>query len=238
MIRALAASAACALLLAGCDVLPEATKHPAKKPHAKATPTPAPHLDPQGRLAAARAAVPAASGNQAFDGDDRLIDTSFGPVLLRHGHVPDAGHAEAGTVAAYYLRELGGAFALVKAYPEAAASGSFGDFSRWSVSNDFSSLPVIVIEGGGTWQGCTVEQTDLIELRPNGPAVVASIPTVFENGGAVEDGAERFDGTIADVARDRSFSVQYKGTASFAERYVRRGDRFQLDGGESRVPGC
>lgn len=235
--KPLAASAAALLLLAGCDALPDAAKPAEKKPHAKHAATPVP-LSPQARLAAARAVVPVAEGKTVFDGDDRLVDTGFGPVLLRHGHVPDAGHAEAGVVAAYYLRERGGAFTLANAYPDAAASGSFGDFSRWSVSDAYASLPVVVVEGGGTWQGCTVVQTDLIELRPNGPAVVASIPTVFENGGAVEDGAEKFEGKIAEVQRDRGFSVRYQGTASFAERYVRRGDRFQLEGGESRVPGC
>ncbi|AQR74941.1 hypothetical protein [Sphingomonas sp. LM7] len=233
------AIAAALVLLAGCDVTPEKPAKPA--PTAAATPAKAmaPPLSPAARLAQAVRAVPAAKDSRyAFDGDDKLIDTPFGPVLLRHGHVEDAGHAEAGVIAAYYLRADGDGFALARAYPEAVTSGSFGDLGKWSVSADFSALPVLVVEGGGTWQGCTVALTDLVELRPTGPAGLASITTTFDDSGMVENGAQSLTGSLTDIVRDRSFTVRYQGTRSFAERYVRRGDRFQIEGGESQVPGC
>jgi len=101
------------VLLAGCDVTPEKPAKPA--PTAAATPAKpdAAPLPPAERLAAAVRAVPPAKGSRfVFDGDDKLIDAPFGPVLLRHGHVADAGHAEAGVVAVYYLRADGDGFAL------------------------------------------------------------------------------------------------------------------------------
>lgn len=240
MIRALGSAAALALLLAACDMVPE--KSPAPAPSRRATPaaaaSPAPR-SPAERLAAALHAVPAEKDSRyAFAGDDRLLDAPFGPVLLRHGHVPDGAHAEGGVVAVYYLREADDGFALAKAFPEAVNSGSSGDLGKWSVSTAFSALPVLVVEGGGTWQGCTVGVTDLVELSPTGPASLASITTTFDDSGMEPDAPQSLTGTLADIVRDRSFAVRYEGTRSFAERYVRQGDRFQLEGGESQVPGC
>lgn len=229
--------AALAALLAGCDATPVKAPAPAHKPKAKAVATPAPR-SPAQRLADALHVVPAGDSRYAFGGDDKLLDTGFGAVLLRHGKVPDAGHAEGGVIAAYYLREQDGGFALARAYPEAALSGSFGDLAKWSVSDKFAALPVLVVEGGGTWQGCTVGQTDLIELRPNGPASLASIVTTFDDSGVVQDTPQSLTGGFADIVRDRSFVVRYEGTRSFAERYVRRGDRFVIEGSESQIPGC
>lgn len=240
MTRPAVSFAALAALLAGCDMVPE--KPPAPTPShratAKAPATPA-ALPPAERLAAALRAVPVDKASRyAFGGDDRLIDTPFGPVLLRHGHVPDGSHAEGGAIAAYYLRAQEGGFALVKAWPEAATSGSFGDLGKWSLSDTFASVPVLVVEGGGTWQGCTIGLTDLVALQPSGPAAIASITTTFDNSGMEPESAQSLTGSFADIVRDRGFTVRYQGTRSFAERYVRRGARFQPEGGESQVPGC
>ncbi|MCD2324539.1 hypothetical protein LQ953_10990 [Sphingomonas sp. IC-56] len=242
----LAAAVALLAALSACNALPDDYQPKPKKaqPTARATPiaepSPVPTMpaDNSARLAAARAVVPATLDSYVFDGDDKLIDAPFGPVLLRHGHNPDAGHSEPGVIAAYYLRAEGERFVLVNSYPDAAVSGSFGNLTRWSVSGAFTDLPVVVVEGGGTWQGCTVGLTDLIELRPIGPAVIASITTTFDPSGMTEDGGEAYTGTITDVRRDRGFTVRYKGTDSFAERYVRRGNRFVIEGGESRITGC
>ena len=229
--------AALAALLAGCDATPVKAPAPAHKARPKAVATPAPRA-PAERLADALRVVPADDSRYAFGTDDKLLDTGFGPVLLRHGKVPDGAHAEGGVIAAYYLREQDGRFALAKAYPEAAMSGSFGDLAKWSVSDKFAALPVLVVEGGGTWQGCTVGQTDLVELRPNGPASLASIVTTFDDSGMAQDTPQSLTGSFADIVPDRSFTVRYAGTVSFAERYVRGGDRFVIEGGESRIPGC
>ena len=236
--RTLAGLAALATLLAGCDAVPtKPTPAPGHKAKARTKASPAPR-SPAERLADALRVVPAGDSRYAFGKDDKLVDTGFGPVLLRHGKVPDGAHAEGGVVAAYYLREQDGRFTLARAYPEAAMSGSFGDLGKWSVSDKFAALPVLVVEGGGTWQGCTVAQTDLIELRPNGPAPLASIITTFDDSGMTEESPQSLTGSFADIVRDRSFTIRYGGTRSFAERYVRRGDRFVFEGGESQIPGC
>ena len=239
--RRAAGLVALALGLAGCGV--QVPKQPeartAHKARTKATATPvALPSDPRARLAAAVRAVPAATDVYRFDGDDKLIEAPFGPVLLRHGHVPDAGHGQNGVVAAYYLRPQGSGFALAKAFPEAVETGSFGDLGEWSVSNAYAAVPTLVVEGGGTWQGCTVSFTDLVALRPGGPVTLASVPTFYDDSGMVETGAQQLEGTITDIVPETSFTVRYKGTGSFAERYVRQGGRFVPEGGESKVPGC
>ncbi|NIJ21413.1 hypothetical protein FHS95_003116 [Sphingomonas naasensis] len=239
MIRA-AVSIAALAALAGCDMVPE--KPPTPAPSHRATPVAAASSVPPApaeRLAAALRVVPVDKASRyAFGGDDRLIDTPSGPVLLRHGHVPDGSHADGGVIAAYYLRPQNDGFALVKAFPEAATSGSFGDLGKWSVSADFAAVPVLMVEGGGTWQGCTVGLTDLVALQPGGPASLASVTTSFDTSGMSPDSPETLTGSFADIVRDRGFTVRYEGTRAFAERYVRRGARFQPEGGESQVPGC
>lgn len=238
MIRGAFPVAALAVSLAGCDAVPD---KPSPAPTRAATPA-APAATPRSpaaRLAEAVRVAPLAKDSRyVFDGDDKLVDTPFGPVLLRHGHVPDGGHAEAGVVAVYYLREQGDGFALARAFPEAATSGSFGELGKWSVSTAFAALPVLVVEGGGTWQGCTVAVTDLVELRPVGPASLARVTTIFDDSGMAPEAPQSLTGSFADIVRDRSFTVRYEGTRSFAERYVRRGDRFQPERGESQIPGC
>ncbi|ATY33400.1 hypothetical protein [Sphingomonas psychrotolerans] len=236
--RVPACLAALAALLAGCNAVPDKPNPaPTHKARPRAVASPAPR-SPAERLADALRVVPPGDGRYTFGKDDKLLDTPFGPVLLRHGHAPDAGHPEGGVIAAYYLREQQGRFELARAYPEAAMSGSFGDLAKWSVSDKFATLPVLVVEGGGTWQGCTVSDTDLIELRPTGPASLASITTIFDDSGMEQDNPQSLTGSLTDIVRDRSFTVRYQGTRSFAERYVRRGDRFVLEGGESQIPGC
>ena len=170
--------------------------------------------------------------------EDRLVVTAFGPVLLRRGRAPDGARADGGLVAAYYLRRDATGFSLVRAYPEMVSTGSFGDFAQWDVSTAFGTNPVVRVEGGGTWQGCTMSVASLVELTPKGPQLLADVPLYYDNGGAVERGAQRFTGTIGPIEPGQGFTVRYRGTRTFAERYVRDGSTYRLQGGSSRVPGC
>ncbi|OSZ69984.1 hypothetical protein CAP40_03895 [Sphingomonas sp. IBVSS2] len=227
-----------ALVLAGCG------GNEVRKPAAAPTPTPGarpePAADPAARLAAAvKAAWPdgVKQGPITFD-DNKLVDTGFGPVLVSHGHVRDAAHADGGTIAVHYLDADGAGFRVRQSFPKAAESGSFGDLAEWSVSDKFLDRPVIYLEGGGTWQGYTCSVTTLVELRPEGPAEIASFPSLYDDGGAVEDKPQSIRGRIADIRKGQGFTVKFEGTRSFAERYSWRGDRYQREGGESRIPTC
>lgn len=223
------------LLLSGCGGGDQPAPQPKPTPSPSATPTP----DAAAQLKAAIAAAPA--GEPSLDyGDDRLVRTSFGPVLLRHARVKDFGHADTGTVAAYYLAPKDAGFTLAKAYPEMIQSGSMGDFSEWYVSEKLAKYPVVGVEGGGTWQGCSVSFLTLVELTPQGPVTLADVPLSFDDSGMTESGeGQHFEGKLTDIVPDRGFTMRYSGTQPLAERYVRRGKQFVLEkGGQSQVPGC
>lgn len=221
---------------------------PAPSPSASAAPTPTPTAtpDPAARLAAAtRAAFPAGPAGQTDSGSridyqpGTLVDAPFGPVLVSEGRVADAAHVDSGYVGAFYLRADGTGFALAKAYPEAVKSGSFGQMSEIAVSAKFSDLPVVYAQGGGTWQGYTCSWTTLTELRPEGPAELVSFMDSYSNEGAVEDGGESTSGKIADIVPGRSFNVRFTGSRTFTASYVRRGNRYVLEGGEANaLQGC
>lgn len=252
MRRGIAAALAGVALVAGATLWfatrsPEPGPAPSPTPSVSPTalPSPAASPSPDAAMRLARAVAAAFPSGTRFPrdynalefGDHRLIDAPFGPVLISHGQIEDAGHSDAGTIRVDYLTERDGRFTVVRSFPKVLELGSMGDLSDWSVSDRFTNLPVIVAEGGGTWQGYSCSMTALAELRPDGPVEVASIHSGYDNGGAVEGAVTSAEGKIVDVVRNKGFTVRYTGSMAFDERYVWRDGRFVLDG-KSRVPEC
>jgi hypothetical protein len=194
----------------------------------------------QSALAAARrAAFP--RGTNIAEGEEtrhfdthRLVATPFGPVLVSEGYIEMGAHGTPGVIAVHYLRPEGAGFAVRRAFPTAVEAGSQGDMADWSISRAFTDLPTIYTEGGGTWQGYTCVVATLTELRPDGPAQIASIPTYYDNAG-VGGRVRRFEGRIANIRRGASFDVVFTGTARFTEHYIYRGGRFVRATRESRA---
>lgn len=171
----------------------------------------------------------------------KLLWAPFGPVLVSEGKVADAGHVSAGRIAVDYLKPAGDRFELVRAWPAAVATGSSGQVARWSVSTRFGDLPVIVSEGGGTWQGYTCSSAKLTELRPEGPVEIASVPLSYDDSGArSEEGAgTAITGRIINVVRSVSFDVVYTGARSFSEHWARGGNGgYAVAGGGSQMKTC
>jgi Short C-terminal domain len=171
----------------------------------------------------------------------RLIQAPFGPILVSEGEIRDAPHVSGGRIAIAYLRAEGDHFALVRSFPEAIVAGSFGHVGKWSVSPRFSDWPVIAAEGGGTFQGYSCSVLTLTELRPAGPAEIASIPLSYDDSGAKEDASEatKIDGKLVNIVKDQSFDVAYSGSQAFTDHYVSAGGAYTLDGGaKSRMPTC
>jgi Short C-terminal domain len=171
----------------------------------------------------------------------KLVWAPFGPVLVSEGKVADAGHVSAGRIAVDYLKPAGDRFELVRAWPAAVAIGSSGQVAHWSVSTRFGDLPVIVSEGGGTWQGYSCSSAKLTELRPDGPVEIASVPLSYDDKGAqAEEGAgTAITGRIINVMRSVSFDVVYTGARSFSEHWARGANGgYAVAGGGSQMKTC
>ncbi|MEA3048439.1 MAG: hypothetical protein QOG84_275 [Sphingomonadales bacterium] len=171
----------------------------------------------------------------------RLIQAAFGPVLVSEGEISGAPHVSGGRIAVTYLRPEGDHFAVARHFPEAVVTGSSGQVGKWSVSARFSDWPVIAAEGGGTWQGITCSVLTLTELRPAGPAEIASVPLSYDDGGAKEEGSEttHIEGKLINIAKGESFDVVYSGSQAFSDHYVRTEGGYALaGGGKSRMPTC
>lgn len=209
-------------------------------------------LAPEEQLARAFEAAFGSRGEAALavqsDGADedvryapgRLIWPAFGPVLLSEGQVQDPAHVSAGKIAIHYLKPAADRFAVVRAWPAGVATGSFGKVAHWAVSPRFSTWPVIVAEGGGTWQGYSCSWLTLTELRPGGPALLATVPLAYDDAGAKTDeaAATSIEGKILNVVRNQSFDVVYSGSRAFSEHYVRSGEGYAVAGGKSTMTTC
>jgi hypothetical protein len=168
-----------------------------------------------------------------------VVEAPFGPVLISIGEVVEGSHASSGKVAAIYLRRSSQGFAVTKRFIPAMESGSFGSIGRWRVSRVYGRLPVVEVEGGGTWQGYTCSLTALLELAPDKPRELVTVPLYYDDAGAVAEGkkAVRIEGHIVRAIPDKSFDVDYSGTRRFSDHYVRRGDAYVL-AGKSRMETC
>jgi hypothetical protein len=168
-----------------------------------------------------------------------LVDAPFGPVLLSPGEVLKAAHVNAGKLAVFYLKPTAKGFDVVKKFVPATETGSFGTIGEYSVSKSFGDNPVVSIEGGGTWQGYTCSWTTLLELRPDGPKELVTIPMTYDNSGVGDGKAMQISGRIDNIKPGKSFDVVYFGSRDFTDRYVRSGDAYSLAAGKkTKMQSC
>jgi len=167
-----------------------------------------------------------------------LVEAPFGPVLVSIGEVVDGSHASSGKVAAVYMRRSGQGLAVAKKFVPAMETGSFGSIGKWRVSRGYGSLPVVEAEGGGTWQGYTCSVTTLLELSPDQPRELVTVPLYYDDAGAVVDGKPtRIEGRIVRAIAGKSFDVDYSRSRRFTDHYIRRGDQYVLVS-KSRMETC
>ena len=169
-----------------------------------------------------------------------LVATPFGPVLLSEGQVLAPRAASTGKLAAVYLARSSDGFRPQSLFVPAIESGSMGRLAGWSVRSDFGRYPVVEVRGAGYWRGSSCSWTTLLELRPEGPAELVTLPTAFDNSEALLDGGPtQIEGRIRRVEAGRGFEVEYSGSAAFTERFVRQGPRYVLaGGGQTRLKSC
>ncbi|WP_162806530.1 hypothetical protein [Sphingosinicella terrae] len=161
-------------------------------------------------------------------------------VLITRADNVDDCHACSGALGIHYLRRTSeGGLAVVGRWPGLVPGSSFGNATTgWTVRRDLAAHPVLVNEGGFTGQGITCSWANLVELDPAGPRLRGQVPLGFSNAGAIVDGSapSELQGRIVRPVRDRSFEIDYGGSETFTERYVRRGESYTVVG-DSRFPG-
>lgn len=167
-----------------------------------------------------------------------LVKTGFASILISEGSVENAGHVSSGKVAVHYLNPQNDGFMLIRSYVPAVESGSFGQVADTDIRDDLAPYPVLETEGGGTWQGYSCHWLTLTELTPNGPVALGTVPIGYSNGGAVETNAEEIEGEITNVVKNTSFDVNYKGTRTFTDRYIRKGNQYVIQGATSSMQTC
>lgn len=163
-------------------------------------------------------------------------------VLVSPGRAAEESHAASGAMAVHYLEPAGDGFRVTGEWLNAGSGTSSGAEPSWAFSSSLSNQPMLESGGGGTWQGHTCTWTTFTEFGAGGPVEVVRLQMYQSDGGAIteESGqtATELTGTIRNVVKDRSFDVVYTGTDRFTEHYVRRGARYVLAGGETRMNGC
>jgi hypothetical protein len=170
-----------------------------------------------------------------------LVEAPFGPVLLSPGEVQEPSHVNSGKLAIIYLKQSDKGFEVVKKFVPATETGSFGKIVDWSVSKSFGDNPVVSVNGGGNWQGYQCSTTTLVELTPEGPRQLVTVPMTYDDSQAGKGKATQITGTIDNIQPGKSFEVAYFGFGSrdFKERYVRKGDTYVLaTGGKSKMQTC
>ena len=117
-----------------------------------------------------------------------LISAPFGPVLLSEGQVLAPRATSTGKLAAVYLARQ--ATASVRR----RASFQRSKAARWAGSPSGACAPIWPLSRGrgqGRWKLARRQcsWTTLLELTPDGPAELVTIPTAFDNSEALLDGS-------------------------------------------------
>jgi hypothetical protein len=171
--------------------------------------------------------------------ESRVFEAPFGPVRITELAVEHPSHAHSGALSVTYLKREDGKLSAIRDFPLAVRSGSYGRLGTWTVDDRFSTLPVIVTEGGGTWQGQTCMWTTITELRPTGPVELITFQQSLSTDGLPDGEPQEVAGSIAAIERDRGFTVRFAGTREFEATYRRQGDQYVTQGGDNRaLHGC
>jgi hypothetical protein len=193
------------------------------------------------QLAAAfRAAFRGQPVRDAEDGEityrpARLIWVGERAVLISEGSNAEECHVCAGVLSVHHLFAEGDGFRIDGEWLR-VATDDYGRPPEWRVTNELTGRPAMRVDNGGGNQGIFCNFSTWYDLAGGRPSELARVQTGYTNEG--DEGGIELAGRIANLRAGRSFDVVYTGYESFTERYRWRGDRFEKEGGESRVPQC
>ena len=138
------------------------------------------------------------------------------------------------------MRDGGSAFPPVRDVVIQLQDEQHRNVYKWKLTNAFTGFPAIYDEASGGGQGYVCTTATLIELAPGGPVKSGPIPLHYDNGGAVTDPQAKteLDGKFVNVKKGVSFDLAVTGTQSFTETWLKRGDRFEPQGEQSKALQC
>jgi hypothetical protein len=196
------------------------------------------------QLAAAfRAAFRGQPVRDAEDGEityrpARLIWVGERAVLVSEGSNADECHVCAGVLAVHHLFAEGDGFRVDGEWLR-VATDDYGKPPEWRVTGELTGRPAMRVDNGGGNHGVFCNFSTWYDLVGGRPSELARVQTGYTNEGSGEEGAGlELEGRIANLRPGRSFDVVYSGYERFTEHYRWRGDRFEKEGGETRVPQC
>lgn len=161
-------------------------------------------------------------------------------VLISPAKAVEDCHACAGTLAVHYLKASGDKFEVTGAWLDVVSGAGWGAAPKWKISDAFTNFPAIYEEGTGGGQGYVCTTATLIELAPSGPVKSGPIPLHYDNEGAVTDPQAKtvLDGKFVNVKKGLSFDLAVTGSQIFTETWLKRGDRFEPQGEQSKALQC
>lgn len=206
---------------------------------------------PAGTPAAFYTAFPNAERNAAQRevGEDNylFVPLAFIPLsdtrvaLISTGANDCSGQSCTGLNAVHYFDHAAGSpgepYTQRGEWLDVGAVGTLGNPARhWGWSRSITGTPVLYTEAGGGWQGRHCSYAVLTELAESGPVEIARIRMAFSD--ATTEEAEADISGLITAADDRSLTVSYTGSSTFAETWRRGADgRYRLQG-DSRLPAC
>ena len=168
-------------------------------------------------------------GNKFTNTPIKIIDLSFGPVLLTNREIKDGCDGCRGYIGVYYLRENGQRTTVTGSYPKAVEGLAGGAVPNdWHLTERFTTFPAIYSIGSYSVEGITLDNASITELRPEGAITSDIIPISFSNEGEVDDDHPlcEIKGRITNVVKDQSFDVPVSGSIAGLNHYDKRAGRF------------
>ena len=138
------------------------------------------------------------------------------------------------------------------AFPHFTHGGTFGAPPSYELKAGLTPYPSMILDGGGTWQGCTSGWSSIVEITPSGPVDRGGLTTLYYPGhmanyfeGSKEEleaqmAKAGFGATILSTETPNSFDVVYKFHDGREKTipFVLTEQKYQPKDGRKALGGC
>ncbi|GEM_PF-6885566 len=170
-------------------------------------------------------------------------------ILLTKTEYRQAYHSMEGLLNIYYLQDLqdiGQKSPILIAKEGFTGNGSWGKLGNVTPFMLKDATPAVLIEGGGTWQGCSVRSIIMVSMLAQGPKVmINAAPSYYENSTGYDNDLP-YDGYRASIMSpppaDTDFAMRYSFKNSDVPDLIvtwrMKGGRLKTDDDISILGGC